>query len=463
MSFNRAAAHAPHRIAGGVSFLLLGFAGMFYGGIWKPAETTEKRSAPRQSVTPVQARGIMPLSQSTLPSFGGTDADNAPQPLNISKKKSPVFTVTNLAAPLPVGKRVELASLSNTGTVLATLYDPLPPALPNGRPARRPAPAAHVARFENGVWKPLPMPPGVAQVIAGEINDRGDAVAVSVRFRRGKPSYNRLILYPSSGALQDLGTLDARFADPETTNFERMRGVGEGGLSINNRGVITAMVGNTSWIRRPDGSANPVPSGVLSDFNETNMAVGYGKGKGGVPLLWRDIAMPSDSVPASLVPIRMGADGSSEPVLRGIPECINNRGHSVMNVTIEANRGFRRQGLTAYYLVRDKKLRQIGCFNGFQRFSTRINDQGDVVGFTETDQEKNVFRPHLYRRGELYDLTDVAIRQGWRIVGAVDINNWGQIIAYGVRVDDSTSPPAPLLLSPSSTPAVKTATARRSN
>ena len=375
-----------------------------------------------------------------------------------------MFTVSNLALPAVKNKRVELVALTEDGSVLATLSNPPPPRLPNGRPSRQPAPPAYAARYQNGMWKRFPIPPGADRVLAGDINDRGDIVGVSVRFRRGKPPYNRVVLYPAgSDSFVDVGTMDAQFADADTTEFGKMRGVGETGMCINNRGELMAFVGEKTWLRDAAGRVYPLGAGVASDMNDKGVAVGFGRIVGGTPLLWRDVFALNAPLPESVVPTRANATGEKVPVLRGVGQCVNNQNAVVVSVIVESSSTFRRQGITGYYLIRDHKIHEIGNFVGYQRFRPRMNEQNDVVGFVDTDFAHQTYRPYLYRGGELYDLSGAVSRTGWRIIGAIDINNRGQILAYGVGGDPSTRKVTPLLLTPTATPAPKNATGRRSN
>jgi hypothetical protein len=47
----------------------------------------------------------------------------------------------------------------------------------------------------------------------------------------------------------------------------------------------------------------------------------------------------------------------------------------------------------------------------------------------------------------MYDLTDIARKSGWKIIGVVDVNDKRQILAYGVRAGQETTA-IPLLLTP---------------
>lgn len=74
-----------------------------------------------------------------------------------------------------------------------------------------------------------------------------------------------------------------------------------------------------------------------------------------------------------------------------------------------------------------------------------VNRHGDVVGYAWS-WDTSLRRPFLWRGGRLHDLSEAATRAGWRLEIALDINDRGQILGYGVET--ATGQRRGLLLTP---------------
>jgi probable HAF family extracellular repeat protein len=72
----------------------------------------------------------------------------------------------------------------------------------------------------------------------------------------------------------------------------------------------------------------------------------------------------------------------------------------------------------------------LGTLGGSNSAAYGINDLGEVVGVADTIDQVHAF---LFSHGGITDLAllDVVVAAGWRIYGAADINNNGQIIGSG--------------------------------
>jgi hypothetical protein len=348
---------------------------------------------------------------------------------------------------LRADEQFDLLALSQNSEVLGTVVPTHDYSIMPG--TKRPAPRTYAARWKNGTLQRFPIPDGAHQVVAGDMNDRGDVGAISIRYRRGKPSFNRVILYPGDAAAtyRDLGTLDPDYALPDTNDSRRMRGVSANLLCLNNRGTLIALVGNRSWFRRADGTKAPVGNGVAFDLNNNDTAVGFMSAYESGAAMWRNADDPAKSSVTPLLPVRAASRQAGQSYWRGSAECLNDNGDAVISVPIDSSNGFRRLGRSAFYLSRRGKLQFIAQMRGYQRTRVRINASRDVVGFVDTDQQTQTVSSLLYRDGKMYDLTDAARASGWKIVGAVDINNKRQILAYGIR-ESRSSTAVPILLTP---------------
>jgi hypothetical protein len=446
----------PHRLAGGVGLLLIG------AGIvavkFPPARHTAASAAAAGAASSPADRGTADRRQQPAQNGGGADSGGGGggdgesevtyRGFSLATDSLPPFRVTDLSVPLGEGEQFDVIALDQNGAVLGTV---LPPRKNSVLPrAKRLAPRTFAARWHKGVLRRLPIPPGADRVVAGDMNDRGDVGAVSIRYRRGKPSFNRVLLYDggaAAAAYQDLGTLDPEFSQQDTSDAVKMRGVSENILCLNNRGTLVALVGDKTWFRRSDGFKGPFSEAVAFDLNNHDTAVGFMGTFATGAVMWRNVTVPQKFSMTPLLPTRGNGPQSGQSNWRGSAECVNDKGDAVVSVPLDSSRGFRRLAHTAYYLLRGGKLQLIAQTRGYHRARARINDSGDVVGFADTDMQTQITSPLLYRNGKMYDLTHAARNAGWKILGAVDINNSRQILAYGIRTDRENVA-VPILLSP---------------
>lgn len=83
-------------------------------------------------------------------------------------------------------------------------------------------------------------------------------------------------------------------------------------------------------------------------------------------------------------------------------------------------------------LYRNGVWRDLGILPGDDRGlrPTAINNSDWVLGYSEGPGE--AYRPFLYANGKLHDLNDlIPPNSGWTLIWAKDLNNRGEIVAYG--------------------------------
>lgn len=308
------------------------------------------------------------------------------------------------------------------------------------RPIPREAPRTQAAIWQKGKLLRLPLPAKYHRVIPSDMNSKGDVAAIAMYYRRGRPPFTSILLYTDAGRkMKDIGTLDPTFANLDTTDPEKMRGVTEGTVHINNRGTLVALVGLHTLVRYPeDGSLIDLGSGLSYDLNEKDIAVGYSNDSLVNAVCWK-LATKEKHIPyESLLPADPSRKSTEPPnpntTMQGISECINENQQIVIAV-VASNSGtnLRRQGRTVYYLWDKGKLHYIALMRGAQFGHTRINNSGDIVGFNDFDADTQQMMPCMYHKGKIYDLTNVVKKAGWTVAGAVDINSAGQILAVGYK------------------------------
>jgi probable HAF family extracellular repeat protein len=123
----------------------------------------------------------------------------------------------------------------------------------------------------------------------------------------------------------------------------------------------------------------------------------------------------------------LGAFGGSS---RGVD--INNEGHIEGTTNVSSNLDGPR---SRAFLYADGVTTDLGSLGGRLTYAGGLNDSGQVVGQSRIDDVQ--FHAFLYADGGITDLNsliDPAL--GWTIVGAADINNNGQIAAWGYQTVD---------------------------
>lgn len=214
--------------------------------------------------------------------------------------------------------------------------------------------------------------------VATAINDGGQAVGYSYL-----DSLNRHAFLFSDGEMTDIGSL----------------GGYSGALAINNSGAIAGFSSDTS--------------------------VGYPHA-----FVYRDGLM-------------MEIDPFGGPNNESIARGINNHDQVVGEALTPAGtfNGF-------IYSTSNGLVTNVGTLaGGLNTYALSINDRGDVVGSADSPYESVCFtggqsvpcieyalRAFLYRNGEMLDLNSlIRSDSGWDLQWALDINDRGQIIGYGVR------------------------------
>ena len=372
----------------------------------------------------------------------------------------PHFHVVEIATSLGVGAKFDAIRVNQTGEVLGTINLPSPADqtvtdAEGNRRIRHVAVHTLASVWQNGSFRRLPVPAGFYSVIAGSINASGEVVGISMAYRRGRRPYSRIVLYDAHSHITDIGTLDPQFDDRNTNDLQKMQGVFVGAACLNNRGTLTALVGQNTFVRRADGAIRNLGAGVIMDVNDDDSAVGISNGLSSSAALWTRI---SGSQPPELTPLLpeplasvANSSGAQLSMAKSVAECLNNNQQAIVAVSGQQSARAPQFGHITYFFSDNGKLRLIASMRGVQHDHIRINNAGDAVGFEDYDTDVHAFVPILFHRGKLYDLRPVAATDGWTITSARDINDKGQILAYGYRGEGSEleSPPSvPLLLTP---------------
>jgi probable HAF family extracellular repeat protein len=107
----------------------------------------------------------------------------------------------------------------------------------------------------------------------------------------------------------------------------------------------------------------------------------------------------------------------------GIPYAINNQGQIVGGGYLPGS-----QGRFAGFLYDHGRIRDLGTLGGAEALAYGINDSGVVVGALSLQPE----RAFVYVDGEMFDLNTLLVNNiSATLVGALGVNNAGQIIAVG--------------------------------
>jgi probable HAF family extracellular repeat protein len=103
---------------------------------------------------------------------------------------------------------------------------------------------------------------------------------------------------------------------------------------------------------------------------------------------------------------------------------INNDGVMVGSVANPAT-----GGIEAFIQQNREKI-FLGTLGGFFSVAQGINSQGEVVGLslTQGNEDQHAF---LYFKGVLHDLNSLVQVAGWKLMQALAINDFGQIVGIG--------------------------------
>ena len=82
-------------------------------------------------------------------------------------------------------------------------------------------------------------------------------------------------------------------------------------------------------------------------------------------------------------------------------------------------------------MITNGKMRDLGSLTRADSFATSINNKGQVVGYSRSDRPGSD-RPFLYSDGKMRNLNDlIPANSNYELVGALAINDAGQILLNG--------------------------------
>jgi probable HAF family extracellular repeat protein len=307
-------------------------------------------------------------------------------------------------------------------------------------------------------------PPGWAWCVAGDINNRGDIVGTCAR----PAGFNVAVLWRDS-VLTELGVLPGSNESVAT--------------AINDAGVVIGSVRTTSedrstafrWVAGTM-TALPVPPGTAStqafDINAAGTIVGMAAGPSGAspqPVVWRATGVAPLSGTwgrvigearginnrGDVVGVTHGSiggfvwsDGIFKPLASpygSLPQAINDRGVAVGSIVTEG-------GSPVHGAVWGKALTRIppanprpvtgapqpvflGTLGGASSYATRINDRGQIIGYSAFAPDREDTHPFLWENGVMRDLS----ADPGELSSAEDLNDLGQIVGSTAdRFDGST-------------------------
>ena len=307
-------------------------------------------------------------------------------------------------------------------------------------------------------------PPGWASCAASDINARGDVVGTCAR----PVGSNRAVLW-RDGVIVELGVLPGSNESVAT--------------AINDAGVVIGSVRNpfedrSTAFRWADGtmSALPVPPGTTSthafDINAAGTIVGMATGPSGAspqPVVWRGTGVaPLSGTWGSVIGEARGinnrgdvvgvtyggiggyvwSDGIFKPLESphgSLPLAINDRGVAVGLILTEG-------GSPVHGAVWGKALTRIppsnprevtsapqpvflGTLGGASSYATRVNDHGQIIGYSAIAPDREETHPFLWENGVMRDLS---LDPG-RLDFAQDINDQGHVVGSSADRNDGTT------------------------
>jgi probable HAF family extracellular repeat protein len=273
--------------------------------------------------------------------------------------------------------------------------------------------------------------------------DRGNLVDLSVLYNIGSGPY-----LPTANDINNRGQIVGNISNGHaallskgvTTDLGTFGGVFSSALGINNSGQIVGYYSSPDGLNHAflysDGNMTGLgPFGaeaisVATAINDSGMIVGEASDSFTVP---SHAFLYSNGVMSDISPF-----GNSESYAEGI----NNRGQVVGEFLTADGAAFHA------FLYSNGVFTDLGSAGSPESVASAINDRGQVVGTTFVPFEDVCFdsdtgepfpctnyKPHafLYENGVMTDLnTLLRPGSGWELTWALDINNKGQIVGYGL-------------------------------
>lgn len=323
-----------------------------------------------------------------------------------SSSLAPVKTVGYAASaikPLPGDDVVQVNGLNNLGEIVGSSSKPQ---TTPGSPVTLPV-SYHPFIYSNGVYKELPLYPGLPSAEATAVDDQGDVVGVASQ-PVGYTYYP-----PFTPVIWKYGVISRLSAAPSVTDI-RIEGIDNAGDVLGSENANTPFISNQksfTFLTMPGSNLNTAFESFSMARNGT-VSADCLAGPAGGPIIWRNGA-PEELQPST-----------------GFILSVNNSATAVGAIPGPGPTGPTSPGPLDAAIWQDGKLTDLTSIIGHEYVDSvaeGINDAGAIVGYRTTNVKLGQ-AGFILRDNVAEDLTGL-VHGGLIITDASLINDAGQILA----------------------------------